>query len=402
MHSNRRRPHIIAVMLLLSLLLLSSGSLSGCAGLPADGAGSLIPHAKIKETTVIGVPGSLNEAAADEITRCVKVRPANGGRTVKLQVYRSNTGEFEDAAVFETEDADEAKVDITFPTQYQQKYAHSVWRIFVEASDKASEYVSPEFVLTAKNVEDAGINAPSACIYCVDDDQVLYDCDMNKRRHQASTTKIMSAIICVENAQMDDVCTVSETAEATYGSKVPLNIGDRFYMEDMLYTMMLPSNNDAASVIAETIGGSKEGFAELMNQKAAELDLANTHFINAHGLDEKGHYTTAYELCKTLAYAYGHEKIREVMLSTTHKYTCLSQEKEISVNSTDKMLGETENFKGGKTGYTDKANYCFAGVYEYKGKTYVISSLGSESDEYRWYDNRQLYKYLQKYAQSNA
>ena len=137
---------------------------------------------------------------------------------------------------------------------------------------------------------------------------VMYGKNEELRSAMASTTKIMTATIALENGNLQDEVTIDRKAAGTGGSRLGLKRGDKITLNDLLYGLMLRSGNDAAVAIAEHIGGSVEGFAELMNQKATELGLKDTHFITPHGLDSSEHYTTALELAKLTDYALKNEK----------------------------------------------------------------------------------------------
>ena len=119
----------------------------------------------------------------------------------------------------------------------------------------------------------------------------------------ASTTKIMTAIIVIENSNLDDIVTISQKAAGTGGSRLGLHVNDKISIRDLLYGLLLCSGNDSAVALAETIGGSVEEFANLMNQKAISLGLNSTHFVTPHGLDNDDNYTTAYELALITDYA---------------------------------------------------------------------------------------------------
>ena len=148
---------------------------------------------------------------------------------------------------------------------------------------------------TASIVEnEPNINARIAVAYDRKSGKVIYGKNENKRTAMASTTKIMTAIVLIENADLDQTITVSAKAAGTGGSRLGLKHNDKITMKDLLYGLMLKSGNDAAVAIAENVGGSIEKFADLMNEKDKEIGLDNTHYVTPHGLDNPEHYTTAY------------------------------------------------------------------------------------------------------------
>ena len=182
----------------------------------------------------------------------------------------------------------------------------------------------------------------------------------------ASTTKIMTAIVAIERCNMDEIVDVSATAANQEGSAAYISEGNQYYMKDLLYGLMLNSGNDAAVAIAEHVAGSEESFAELMNEKAAELGLKDTHFVDASGLHDENHYTTLRDMAVILQAAMDNETCREV-LSTTY-YTCQPTEQHPEgLKIFNKFLSRVENrdragaeILGAKTGYTAQAMNCCA------------------------------------------
>ena len=136
---------------------------------------------------------------------------------------------------------------------------------------------------------------------------VLIGKNENQRKKMASTTKIMTALIVIENANLSDTVEISKKAANTGGSRLGLKTGDKITVLDLLYGLMMRSGNDAAVALAEYVAGSINGFADLMNNRAKELNLPNTHFVTPHGLDKDEHYTTAYELALLSNYAMNNE-----------------------------------------------------------------------------------------------
>ena len=139
-------------------------------------------------------------------------------------------------------------------------------------------------------------SAECACVINALTGDVVFSKNMNQKHAMASTTKIMTAIVAIERCNMDEIVDVSATAANQEGSAAYISEGNQYYMKDLLYGLMLNSGNDAAVAIAEHVAGSEKSFAELMNEKAEELGLGNTHFMNPNGLDNPEHYTTVYNL----------------------------------------------------------------------------------------------------------
>ena len=163
------------------------------------------------------------------------------------------------------------------------------------------------------------------------------------RNAPASTTKMMTAIVTVENSNLDDIVTISRK-RGMDGSVMGLYTGQQLTVKELLYGLLLCSGNDAAVALAEHIGGDMESFARLMNEKAEELGLKDTHFVNSHGLDAEGHYSNAYELAKIGAYALSHDIIKEIVGT---KFAHIAGR---NLTNTNELLGYYEGVYGLKTG----------------------------------------------------
>ena len=153
------------------------------------------------------------------------------------------------------------------------------------------------------NVYAADISSPAAVVICEETGRILYNKNANERKKMASLTKLMTAIILVENCDMNENINVAKQACYVGGSEAGINPNDEVSAKDLLYGMLLPSGNDCAVAIAYHIGGNIENFASLMNKKAQEIGLKNTNFVNPHGLDSDEHYTTPYEMALIAKYA---------------------------------------------------------------------------------------------------
>ncbi|HOH89603.1 MAG TPA: serine hydrolase, partial [Bacillota bacterium] len=146
-------------------------------------------------------------------------------------------------------------------------------------------------------------SARAAVVMDVNSNRILYSKNMDEKLAMASTTKIMTALVAIESGRLDEKVTISKRASYMEGSSIYLREGEVHTVSDLLYAIMLRSGNDAATAVAEHIGGSVEGFAEMMNKKAREIGASNTRFANPHGLDAEGHYTTARDLALITSYA---------------------------------------------------------------------------------------------------
>ena len=248
---------------------------------------------------------------------------------------------------------------------------------------------------TEQESEPNQLFATAACLMDGDTGRVLFGKRETDPMAMASTTKIMTCILALENGQEQTVATAS--AKAAAAPKVHLGVreGEQFLLGDLLYSLMLESHNDAAVMIAETIGGSVEEFASLMNEKAAAIGCTDTHFVTPNGLDNGlNHYTTASDLAKIARYAWLHARSFQKVVGTSSYSFRSTQGRSYTTYTTNALLGTTPGVKGMKTGYTNKAGYCFAGVVKAKsGKTYISVTLGASSSTARWNDSRTLLNY---------
>lgn len=177
-----------------------------------------------------------------------------------------------------------------------------------------------EEISKAKEIENISINSRYAVVYDRTSKSVIWGKNENKEVPMASTTKIMTAIVMLENVEnMENKVIVEKKAAGVGGSRLGLKTGDEITFEDLLYGLLLCSGNDAATQIAISVGGSVEGFAKMMNNKAEELGLEHSHFVTPHGLDSTSHYTTAYELAIITDYAMELEEFAKIV--DTKNYT---------------------------------------------------------------------------------
>jgi len=202
-------------------------------------------------------------------------------------------------------------------------------------------------------------SARAAVIMDVNSGRVLYSQNMDEKLAMASTTKIMTTLVAIESGRLNETVTVSRKASITEGSSIYLRQGEKHTVNDLLYAIMLRSGNDAAVAVAEHIGGSIEGFAALMNRKAAEIGAVNTHFDNPHGLDSATHYTTAYDLALITAYALKNPVFAAIVSSKKKTIEGPPAESwDRNMVNKNKMLWQFEGGDGVKTGFTKKAGRC--------------------------------------------
>ena len=246
------------------------------------------------------------------------------------------------------------------------------------------------FVPTAFAVETPAVSARSAVLIDAKSGTVLYGKDENTRRGMASTTKIMTALVALENASLTDVITVAPEACGVEGSSVYLSPGERITMEALLYALMLQSANDAAEAIAYAVSGSIEGFVALMNEKADALGLAATHFDNPHGLDGETHYTTAAELAKIAVAALENETFREIVGTEKKSIPLHNGEATRLLVNHNRLVREYDDVIGVKTGYTRACGRTLVSAAEQNGITLICVTLDDGND---WVDHRVLLDY---------
>lgn len=247
---------------------------------------------------------------------------------------------------------------------------------------------------TTKINDEPKLNARIAVIYDRASGKMIYHKNGEKQTPMASTTKIMTAIVVLENANLSDVVTVEAKAAGTGGSRLGLKKNDKITVNDLLYGLMLRSGNDAAIALAIHVGGSVTGFAELMNQKAKELGLVNTHFVVPHGLDMDGHYTTAYELAKMADYALKNEKIKQIVSTKTATININGYSK--TINNTNELLGNLNGVYGVKTGFTNGAGRCLVTACKRDNIDIITVVLGADTKKVRTTDSIQLIEYAYK------
>lgn len=231
------------------------------------------------------------------------------------------------------------------------------------------------------------ISAGAAIVMDADSGRVLYEKNAYKRSSIASTTKIMTAIVALENGRDDEDVIVSKKAASISGSQVNLKEGKTYKLGELMYAMMLRSGNDAAIAIAEHIGGSVEAFAEMMNRKAAEIGATNTNFVTPHGLDNPQHYSTPYDLALITQYALKNEKFRKIVSTKNSTF------QGANITNTNEMLGVYPGVNGVKTGYTGQAGRCLVTSATRNGMRIITVVLNCASRSIRAQNSKTLLDY---------
>ena len=280
---------------------------------------------------------------------------------------------------------------------------------------------------------DISLYATAAVLMDADSGRVLYGKNADTPLAMASTTKIMTCITILENVSLDDVLTVSAYAASMPKVKLYIQKGEQYVVRDLLYSLMLESHNDSAMALAEYVGKrylpeelknkdsaeytveesrqAMAAFAALMNEKAAELGCENTWFITPNGLDEtqefvledgstvqKEHCTTAAELARIMAYCLKGSPCTDTFLRITRtgSYSFSANGRSFSCNNHNSFLSMMDGALTGKTGFTNKAGYCYVGALERDGRTFVVALLACgwpNNKNYKWSDTRELMQY---------
>ncbi len=257
-------------------------------------------------------------------------------------------------------------------------------------------YIGKDFSITSQGKTPSAVHAKSYCLMDANSNRVLCGKEENKKMPMASTTKIMTCILALEYGDLDSEVKVSSYAASMPDVQLNMRSGDSFYLRDLLYSLMLESHNDTAVAIAEHIGKTVEGFAELMNKKAAELGCTNTNFVTPNGLDHKDHYTTAKELCMIAAYAVRNKDFLKIIQTKSHQFSNCKGNHSYTVRNHDAFLTNYSGAIGIKTGFTGKAGYCFCGAAKRNGQTLISSVLASgwpPNKSFKWADTKKLMNY---------
>lgn len=265
-------------------------------------------------------------------------------------------------------------------------------------SARGAEYKIPQTVdMTPVAEEPAELYALSAVLMDGESGRVLYEKDGERPLANASTTKVLTCIVALENSSGDDYVQVSQNAASQPEVKLGLQKGEQYYLEDLLYSLMLKSHNDAAVAIAEHCGGSVEGFARMLNRKAKQIGCKDTYFITPNGLDaedENGkHHTTARDLALIMRYAVKNETFLHIAQTRDYTFSEITGKRTFSVHNANAFLDMRDGVLAGKTGYTSQAGYCYVCAWEKEGKTFIVSLLGCgwpNHKTYKWSDTEKL------------
>lgn len=236
----------------------------------------------------------------------------------------------------------------------------------------------------------SNISAKGASLIEVSHGDLVYAKNENARLPMASTTKIMTALVVLENSSLDDVITIEPSMVNIEGSSIYLHVGEKLTVEDLLYALLLESANDASVALAIHIAGDIDAFAQMMNEKALEMGLVNTNFKNPHGLDDDEHYTTAYELGMIAKCAMENEKFVEICSTYKKSIPLDNGEGTRLLINHNKLLRSYEGAIGIKTGFTRKCGRCLVSCASKNGVTLICVTLNDPND---WQDHKALLDY---------
>lgn len=234
-------------------------------------------------------------------------------------------------------------------------------------------------------------SAKAAVVMCADSSDVIYSKNMDEKLPMASTTKIMTALLCLEQPDVKTrVITITPEMVAVEGSSMGLKAGNKLTLYALAQGMLMVSGNDAANSIAIALAGSKENFAVMMNNKAEQIGMKNTHFVTPSGLDDDEHYSTAYDMALLGAYAMENDLFREISSSKNIKVEFTEPQQKINYHNENKLVSLYDGCIGIKTGFTKKSGRCLVSAAERDGIRLVAVTLNDPDD---WADHQKMLDY---------
>jgi len=258
-----------------------------------------------------------------------------------------------------------------------------VWTLVCSALSPAG---APGVVLAAAP-EPISTHAKAAALIDVESGRLLYTFQGDQPMKIASLTKIMTAIVAIEHGKLSDMVKTSKRAAGREGSSIYLKLGEEMSLQNMLYGLMLRSGNDVATAIAEHVGGSEEGFVHMMNEKAQMLGMAHSQFMNPHGLDIEGHYSSANDMAKLTAYALKNPTFKEIVKTKVKSAPNPNDKWDYTWKNKNKMLTMYDGADGVKTGYTKQAFRCLVSSATRNGQQLAVVTLNDGDD---WVDHQKL------------
>ena len=239
--------------------------------------------------------------------------------------------------------------------------------------------------------ENLNLGSKNICAMEVSTGRVLFSKNIHEKVKIASTTKVMTCILALENCKITDMCEISKKAAATGGSTVGLKSGTKVSLKSLLYGLMLESGNDCAVAIAEHVSGSVEDFVTLMNEKAQKLGAKNTNYTNSHGLDTEENYCTAYDLAVITKYAIQNEQFNKIISTKSITLDFAGVSKYLA--NTNRLLHNLSYCDGGKTGFTGGAMYCLITTATLNNMRVIVIVLGAPNTDTRFSDGKKVIDY---------
>lgn len=347
--------------------------------------------------TISGLCHTFTRKVSKAVRDTITIKNAAKG-SLKLQYYDASDKKWVTKKTYDLTGSKSQKITIQYPDNWKKKIT-TKWRLYIPKTSNSRSYTSSKIQINAQNIKTLKLSSPSAVIVRGSDGAVLYNKNAYQAREMASTTKMMTALLTLENVKLKTKVTYTKEADETgWGSLYP-EVGMKFYCKDLLHALLIESSNDSATALAQHISGSVSKFAKKMTKRAAELGCKDTNYNNPHGLHGKTHHSTAYDLCLIQRECYKYDTYRSIILKKKYTFSDVSKTYTHTAYTTDDLLDKKiSGFKGGKTGWIEEAGNCFSGIYEYKGETYYFTVLGSEWSAHRWKDCESLMAYIRKYA----
>ena len=248
------------------------------------------------------------------------------------------------------------------------------------------------FAVSAKADSEAlGVSAQSAVLYCVNNDSVLFEKNSTEKMSMASTTKILTTLITLEQSQAEDKEVTFTKEMIAEGSSMYLKEGYKLHLSGLATGMMTVSGNDAANAAAISISGSTEEFAKVMNSKAQQIGMTSSNFVTPSGLDDENHYSTALDMAHLMAYAMSNNDFAELTAKKNARVDFISpKDMSITYSNHNKLLSLYEYCNGGKTGFTKKSGRCLVTSAEKDGVKLIAVTLNAPDD---WNDHINMYNY---------
>lgn len=294
---------------------------------------------------------------------------------------------------------------------YDPDYAVSSFQLNnVQESERGTSFaeklciVAEDVNLESLDLSDVG----AACLFDVNQKETLYSKSAHERMYPASLTKVMTALVAIKNGTKDQILTATENVKISESGAQLMNLkaGDTMTLDQALHILLIYSANDVANLIAESIGGSINGFVEMMNAEALSLGATNTNFANPHGLSDESHYTTAYDLYLIFNEAMKYEEFNEIIQMSSYStvyYDSNNNSKEFSKETTNRFLRGTAEAPsqitviGGKTGTTNAAGHCLVLLSrDTSGAPYISLILKAESTDLLYEEMSDLLGEIQK------